>query len=102
MKKYSHIFFFLAKEVNRLYGINYHISIYIRIDICQGEATLIWLRPIVIPIVFMLMEQFFFPLPISIKSSKFLYEIEKEEEEKRRLCTDHNTTLINYNNLEDD
>lgn len=50
----------------------------------------------------MLMEQFFFPLPISIKSSKFLYEIEKEEEEKRRLCTDHNTTLINYNNLEDD
>lgn len=45
---------------------------------------------------------FFFPLPISIKPSKFLYEIEKEEEEKRRLWTDHNTTLINYNNLEDD
>lgn len=38
-KKYPHNFFFLKKRQTVYHGINYHTSIYIRIDICQGEPT---------------------------------------------------------------
>lgn len=86
-KIFSYFFFFppLAKEVNRLYGINYHISIYIRIDICQGEPCMTKTNRHTDS--FYANGAIFCPLPISIRLSKFLYEKErgKGSEEKRRL-----------------